>query len=436
MSALIVFYMLFSFLDYRIDPDNYWNFFFIRFIVVVPFSILFILATFQKWFGKVSQLLTSFIMILGASGIIHMIVFGNEVIQNYYCSGLFLVLLSLFAFLHVRFIWALSTAVLILLEYIASTFFFIDSFPENMTMITLFFATFIVLSSIITYQLEILSRKNYLLKISIEDEKTNLEEKVQQRKLELNESHKFLINEINEREQLEIKLQQIQHLESLALLTGGVAHDFNNLLTGITYSIEMAKQSITGKSKVSKNLDSIEKGTDRAIDLTQRLLAFSRQQNMNSEVMNPNVMIVSLIKMLKRLISEHIEFELDLSPNIKMIFADKHQLERVITNLSVNAQDAMPTGGTLTISTSNKRHEDKVIISIADTGTGMSNETMRRIFDPFFTTKSATASTGLGLAASFGIIKQLDGELSVTSTLGVGSKFTIELPIANEEMQA
>ena len=433
MSALVIFYMLFSFLDYRIDPDSYWNFFFIRFIVVAPLSILFIVATFQKWFKKVSQLMTSFMMILGASGIIYMVLFGNKLVQNYYSSGLFLVLLALFAFLHIRFIWAVLTAAIILCEYLISIYFFIHTLQQSIVMIYIFLATFIVLSSIISYQIEILARKNYLLKLNIETEKETLEKLVKERTLDLNESHKFLIDEISEKQQLELKVQHIQHLESLALIAGGVAHDFNNLLTGITCSAELARYQLTRKSKFNKNLDSIENGAKKAVDLTQRLLAFSRQQDMNSELLNPNELVTNLLKMLERLIGEHIEFKLNLSPATKMIFADKHQLEQVITNLSVNAQDAMPTGGTLTISTSYEKNGNMVAISVSDTGTGMNKETMRRIFDPFFTTKEISSSIGLGLATSFGTVKQLGGKLSVTSTLGLGSEFIIELPAANKE---
>lgn len=131
IGALLIFYILFSFLDYRIDPGNYWNFFFIRIIIVAPISILFIIATFQKWFKNASQLITSLMMILGGSGIIYMIHFGNNLVINHYSSGLFLVLLSLFAFLHIRFIWAVLTAAIILCEYIVCIYLPFHSLQHN-----------------------------------------------------------------------------------------------------------------------------------------------------------------------------------------------------------------------------------------------------------------------------------------------------------------
>ncbi len=433
MWALILFYMVFSLLDHRIDPNNFWGFFCIRFFIVVPFSILFVIATFQKWFIKLSQPITSLLLILGASGIIHMVLKGNEVIQNYYSSGLFLVLLSLFAFLHVRFIWATATALIIIGEYFTAVYLSFHTINQNMVMIGIFLATFAILGSFVSYQMEILARKNYLLKQNIITEKKTLKSKVTTRTKELNESHQFLINEIQERQQLELKIQHIQRLESLALLAGGVAHDFNNLLTGIKGSIELSRLQLTKTSKFHSNLDIIEREANKAADLTQRLLAFSRQQDMNVEELNPNKLITNLTKMLQRLIGEHIKFHLDLSANIEMIYADKHQLEQVITNLSINARDAMQSGGILTISTRNNTNDQTVIISVSDTGTGMDEETLGKIFDPFFTTKELSSGTGLGLATSFGIIKQLDGKLTATSSAGHGSNFFIELPCADKE---
>ena len=432
MSALLIFYLMFSFLDYRIDPNNSWGFFRIRFFIVAPLSILFIFATFQKWFVKLSQPITSFMMLLGASGIIYMVLFGNRVVQNYYSSGLFLVLLSLFAFLHVRFIWAISTALTTLGEYYTAIYLFYHSINQNVIMISIFLTAFIILGSVLSYQMEILARKNYLLKQNTLAEKKTLESKVTTRTIELNESHQFLLNEIEERQELELHIQHVQRLESLALLAGGVAHDFNNLLTGIKGSVELSRLQLTKASKFHSDLDTIESEANKATDLTQRLLAFSRQQEMNITKLNPNKLISNLTKMLQRLIGEHIKFNLNLSPDVNMIYADRHQLEHVITNLSVNAQDAMPTGGVLTISTRNKVDSHSVIINISDTGTGMDEKTLLKIFDPFFTTKEVSSGTGLGLATSLGIVKQLSGKLTVSSLVGRGSEFIIELPCANK----
>lgn len=256
--------------------------------------------------------------------------------------------------------------------------------------------------------------------------------------------------DITERRKLEAEFQQAQKLESVGRLAGGVAHDFNNLLSVIGGYSEMALASVTEGSPLHKDLMQVKRAADRAAGLTRQLLAFSRRQVLSPEVLNVNTIIGEAEKMLRRLIGEDIDLQLNLAEDLGQAMADPGQVEQVLLNLSVNARDAMPQGGTLTIATSNVNLSEALIsphanvpsgryirISVSDTGIGMSPELFDKIFEPFFTTKESGKGTGLGLATVYGIVKQSEGHIVTESTLGVGTTFHIFLPRLDEaELQA
>ncbi len=430
MIALVLFYMGFVFLDRVIDPDNFNRFFQIRFLIIGPGALLFVIFTFHRYFKLISQPLTAFMMIFGASGLIYMIAIGNADVHLMYGSGLYLVLISLFAFLRVRFIWAVPTGLLILIGYFA-VILSAGDIPGSIVVLNLtFMGSFTLLGLIVCYQLELLTRKEYLAKYNLKLERGMLEKSVIERTGELERSHRKLLLEAEEREKLEAKLNQTQRLESLGLLAGGVAHDFNNILTGILGSVSLARFEKDITPQLEAYLNDVETGAIHAAELTRQLLAFSRRQQMETAPVETNKLILNLSRMLGRIIGEYIDIDLDLSSETGQIHVDRGQIEQVITNLSVNARDAMPKGGKLLIQTLSvlSNDEEKVHIIISDNGTGMEMETMRKIFEPFFTTKEVGKGTGLGLATSFGIIQQHGGTLSVQSSPGVGSTFTIELP--------
>jgi signal transduction histidine kinase/ActR/RegA family two-component response regulator len=243
-----------------------------------------------------------------------------------------------------------------------------------------------------------------------------------------------------ERRALEAQLGQTSKMEAVGQLAGGIAHDFNNLLTVImSYGAMLIERLEPGE-----NRDDVEEMTDaaeRAAGLTRQLLAFSRQQVMQPRVMDINNVVGGLEKMLGRLIGEDVELAIALDPQVGAINADPGQLEQVVMNLVVNARDAMPAGGRLSITTSNselspdsgggKLHPpagEYVMLSVADTGTGMSRTIQHRIFDPFFTTKEQGRGTGLGLATVYGIVQQSGGEIYVYSEVGQGTTFKIYFP--------
>jgi PAS domain S-box-containing protein len=244
-----------------------------------------------------------------------------------------------------------------------------------------------------------------------------------------------------QREKLEQQLRQAQKMEAIGRLAGGIAHDFNNLLMVILSYTEMLQDSLPAHDTLRTNTREIMKAADRAASLTRQMLAFSRKQILSPVVLNLNAVINETAKMLRRLIGEDIEFRVNAAESLWAIEADSDQIGQVLMNLCVNARDAMPQGGTLTIATENITVEEKSIgghpnvppgdyvrLSVTDTGTGISKEIQEHIFDPFFTTKEVGKGTGLGLAMVYGIVKQSGGYVWVYSELGQGACFTVSLP--------
>ncbi len=241
------------------------------------------------------------------------------------------------------------------------------------------------------------------------------------------------------RKALEEQAVQSQRMEALGRLAGGVAHDFNNLLTIIGGYSQMVLDALDGKNPLRKDVEPIAEAAERASALTRQLLAFSRRQLLQPKIVDLNRLITKMNKMLRRVIGEDIELKLALRPDVGRTKADPGQIEQVIMNLAVNARDAMPTGGTLSVTTGNWEavggagapdlaEGSYVLLSISDTGTGMDERTRAHIFEPFFTTKAKGKGTGLGLATAYGIVKQAGGEIRVDSEPGQGACFRIYLP--------
>ena len=250
-----------------------------------------------------------------------------------------------------------------------------------------------------------------------------------------------------QREILEGQLRQAQKMEALGRMAGGVAHDFNNLLTVIRGHSDLLLDRLQPGDPLYRSSQQIRKTSDRAASLTRQMLAFSRMQVLQPKVFDVNELIADMGKLLRRLVREDIEFSLRLGDSLGRIKADPNQLEQVLLNLTVNASDAMPLGGRLTIDTQNiivdydnaafhssVERGDYVMITVSDSGHGMDAATKARIFEPFFTTKEPGKGTGLGLATVYGIVKQSGGFISVDSTPGNGARFTVYLPQTFEQL--
>ena len=233
--------------------------------------------------------------------------------------------------------------------------------------------------------------------------------------------------DISERKALEEQLGQAQRLEALGLLAGGIAHDFNNLLTAISGYTGLALEH-GGKENdlLRRDLREVRTATARAADLTRQLLAFGRRQVFARTVVDLNSVVLEAHSLLNRVIGEKVSVVTRLDPELTRVYADEGQLGQVLVNLALNARDAMPDGGTLTIGTANVGSD--AVITITDTGHGMDEQTRARIFEPFFSTKGVGEGTGLGLAMVHGIIQQTGGTISVESVLGAGAEFRVVLP--------
>jgi two-component system, cell cycle sensor histidine kinase and response regulator CckA len=253
--------------------------------------------------------------------------------------------------------------------------------------------------------------------------------------------------EMKVREAAEKRLRQAHKLEAVGRLAGGIAHDFNNLMAIVITRSVMLSRKLKPNDPMRLELEQITEAGERASNLTQQLLAFSRAQVLKRELLDLNTVVEELARLLGPLIGEDVEMHLELGADVGKIQADRGQIEQVITNLVVNARDAMPSGGRLSITTSVARVEsgpnegelvpgDYVQLTMVDEGRGMDEETLSRIFDPFFTTKDDGGGSGLGLATVYGIVKQSGGSIQVQSAPGKGTRFVICLPRAAPAVEA
>jgi two-component system, cell cycle sensor histidine kinase and response regulator CckA len=241
------------------------------------------------------------------------------------------------------------------------------------------------------------------------------------------------------------RLTQAERMESLGRLAGGIAHDFNNLLTGILGYTSLLERDFEPDHPSRESIDAIRRSSELASRLTRQLLAYSRKQTLQTQPLDLNHVVEGLAEMLRRLLSEHLTFELRLAPDLPNVTGDRAQMEQVVMNLVLNARDATPPGGRIVVSTGAafiseadaaieaiERPGRYVVLAVEDTGRGIPPEVLNRIFEPFFTTKPAGTGTGLGLASAYGIVNQSGGFMRAASRAGSGTRISVYLPAGEE----
>lgn len=268
-----------------------------------------------------------------------------------------------------------------------------------------------------------------------------LEARVNERTAELETAHRVVLAEVEQRERTETLLRQSQKMEAIGQLTGGVAHDFNNLLMAVLGNLDLLRKHIPEDARTARLIDGALQGARRGAALTQRLLAFARRQDLVVEPKNLTELVLGMTDLLERSLGAGIELQLDLPTDAPVAMVDANQLELAILNLAVNARDAMPDGGTLTIAIAVASGDgellpgDYVRLAVSDTGAGMSAETLKKATEPFFSTKGVGKGTGLGLSMIHGLATQLQGALRLTSAVDEGTRAELWLPIASSPAQ-
>ncbi|MES2722012.1 MAG: response regulator [Pseudomonadota bacterium] len=272
----------------------------------------------------------------------------------------------------------------------------------------------------------------------IREAELQLERRVDERTGELAAANRQLVAQIEEREKVEAALRQAQRLEAVGQLTSGVAHDFNNLLTVVLGNVRQLAKAETDPTTL-RRLDMMEQAAQRGAKLTAQLLAFSRRQKLEPQLVNLNQTVESMRDLLQSTMASHARIETDLDPELWGAMIDPTQIELVILNLAINARDAMEVGGVLTVSTANatlgqpRRAEepppgDYVMVAVSDTGTGMPSDVLAKVFEPFFTTKAVGKGSGLGLSQVFGLAKQSGGGVRIDTAPGKGTSVKVYLP--------
>ena len=266
-----------------------------------------------------------------------------------------------------------------------------------------------------------------------------LERRVAERTAELEHSHAKILDEAKQREQIEDQLRQAQKMEIVGQLTGGIAHDFNNLLMAVLTNLDLLRKHAPDDPRTTRLIDGAMQGARRGAALTQRLLAFARRQSLKVDPVGLDALIDGMRSLLEQSVGSDIVLNFMIPPKLPMALVDANQVELALLNLVVNARDAMPKGGVVTISADTVKVDDSpdlaagryVRVSVIDTGIGMDEETLSRAIEPFFSTKDVGKGTGLGLSMIHGLAVQLNGALKLTSEPGRGTRADLYLPVTS-----
>jgi signal transduction histidine kinase len=456
----IFFYDIFAFLDTLLLPELKTAFWIIRFGIVTP-VLLFVLAlSFAPSFKKLMQPVISGIMYITGLGIIVMIILAARVANHYtYYAGLILIFIFGYTFIRARFIYASIAGWSIVITYEIAAFLLLDTPAETLINNNYFFISANVIGMFISYFMEASERRDFYMRVLLEEEQQKvqqannaLEKRVQERTHQLTLANKDLKKEIEIRKQqekektkLESQLLQLQKMETIGTLAGGVAHDFNNILTPILGYTEMALEELSQESTLRYDIEQINNAALRGKDLVQQILTFSRQMDIHKKPIQLNDIVVETLNLSRASFPSRFVIKQELDPYCGTVLADTSQMHQIVMNLLTNSSHAMAkdSSGQLTVHlyatdlkptqlkekrTGKAANGTYVCLSVTDTGHGMDKKTQERIFEPFFTSKEVGSGSGLGLSVVHGIVTNNGGYIEVDSRVGKGTTFRIYLP--------
>jgi len=436
-----IFYLLWFIYDFVMFPNEYLLIWMLRIIFGFPF-IISLIFTYFRFFEQYWQLFLSLTLFFVNFGLFVMILNIDAEVWDLTYVGFIMCLMFGYSIMKLKFLNATIVGLLIFLCYIVTAKFF-----TPITFIILFNNCFFLFGAngigiFGCYLLELAARKNFYSNYMLELKETEIEE--------MNSNLEEIVEERTEELRIrEEQLYQAQKMESIGRLAGGIAHDFNNIMTSIMGFAEILQLKFPDNSTSEGNaVEIIIEESKKARDLISKLLGFARKGKFNPVTLDVKSLIKDSIEVTENVFQKKIEVIYDFEPNAQYVFGDRNQLSQLLTNIIINANDAMPQGGILTFSTKNiiideifAKGVDNLNpgpyaqISIMDNGFGMPEEVKKHIFEPFFTTKEKGKGTGLGLAMVYGIIKNHNGHIKVYSFPDEGTVFTIFLPISYEELQ-
>jgi signal transduction histidine kinase/ActR/RegA family two-component response regulator len=457
----MIFYSAFAFLDASTVPELKEIFWLIRFAVVLPVLLSVFVFTYFRSFRNYMQLSIAIVLFITGFGIIVMVILGARVSNYSYYAGLILIFIFGYTFAKARFIYASVAGWLIVIAYEISAIWISNTPITIMINNNFFFISSNIIGMLVGYSLELSSRRDFYMRklLELEQDKvkavnSTLEKRVNERTRQLTDTNIKLKKEIEvrkrsekQRSELETQLFHLKKIETIGTLAGGIAHDFNNILTPIIGYTDMALEEIPEDSTLRFDLEQINIAAVRGKDLVQQILTFSRQVNVEKKPVRLDQIVVEVINLIKASLPHEIEVRKSIDSGIGIILADPVHMHQIIMNLCTNAIHAMKkSGGTLDIKVDSVLVDQKttkkinnlkvgiyVRIRLSDTGHGMDRRTKERIFEPFFTSKEVGSGTGLGLSVVHGIVSNYNGAITVDSTPGKGTLFTVYLPYNNSD---
>jgi signal transduction histidine kinase len=451
------FYSIFGFLDAIIVPDQKLIFWAIRYAVICPIALWVLWFSFRPGFETYAQPCLFFMCLSGGLGIELMVILADPPASYSYYAGIILIFITIYTFIRMRFLWAVACSWLIVAGYEIGAIWIADTPRIMLINNNFFFVSANILCMLAGYSMELNIRKRFFSGFKLEQEKNKvsqinreLDQRVRERTLALSTANEHLTKEIRDRInseksrlKLEKELNRKHKLEAIGTLAGGIAHDFNNILAAVIGYSELSLSSLDKNSDEYANTKEVLQAGMRAKDLIRQILTFSRRTEQKMEPVQLGKVVTEALKLIRASIPAGIDIIRDIK-STALIIGDEGELHRIVMNLCTNAYHAMENEkGTIEVRVEDTVLDQEilqagepvapgkyVILTVGDTGQGMTPDVLEKVFDPFFTTKSVDHGTGMGLSVVHGIVKQYNGTIRVYSEPGQGTTFVICLPVA------